>query len=182
MAPGLELLDVDRLGPLVSLLLLVGDAQSLGQRAIAVHHDSRVVDEEVAIALIGRDEPEPLVVAEPLDGTGGHLASSSQMNRRAGSSPGSIRRERTNVARQRAGAGTSISRLRILPVGPLGSSSTNQMRRGYLYAATWSLTKSRSSSGSTLSPSLSATAAPTSSPRSSCGTPTTATSRTAGCS
>jgi hypothetical protein len=28
--------------------------------------------------------------------------------------------------------GTSISRLRILPVGPLGSSSTNQTRRGYL--------------------------------------------------
>src|SRR3954447_13809441 len=29
-------------------------------------------------------------------------------------------------------SGTSISRLRILPVGPFGSSSTNQMRRGYL--------------------------------------------------
>jgi hypothetical protein len=37
-------------------------------------------------------------------------------------------------------SGTSISRLRILPVGPLGSSSRNQTRRGYLYAATWSLT------------------------------------------
>ena len=29
-------------------------------------------------------------------------------------------------------SGTSISRLRILPVGPLGSSSTNQILRGYL--------------------------------------------------
>ena len=33
-------------------------------------------------------------------------------------------------------SGSSISRLRILPVGPLGSSSTNHTRRGYLYAAT----------------------------------------------
>ena len=31
-----------------------------------------------------------------------------------------------------ASSGTSISRLRILPVGPLGSSSTNQILRGYL--------------------------------------------------
>jgi hypothetical protein len=29
-------------------------------------------------------------------------------------------------------SGTSISRFRILPVGPLGSSSTNQTLRGYL--------------------------------------------------
>jgi hypothetical protein len=29
-----------------------------------------------------------------------------------------------------ASSGTSISRLRILPVGPLGSSSTNQILRG----------------------------------------------------
>jgi hypothetical protein len=29
-------------------------------------------------------------------------------------------------------SGTSISRLRILPVGPLGSSSTNHTLRGYL--------------------------------------------------
>ena len=28
--------------------------------------------------------------------------------------------------------GSSISRLRILPVGPFGRSSTNQIRRGYL--------------------------------------------------
>ena len=41
--------------------------------------------------------------------------------------------------------GRSIARLRILPVGPFGSASTNQTSRGYLYAATRCLTKSRSS-------------------------------------
>jgi len=37
-------------------------------------------------------------------------------------------------------AGGTISRLRILPVGPFGSVSTTHTLRGYLYAATWRLT------------------------------------------
>jgi hypothetical protein len=47
----LELADVDRLRALVAGLLLVGDARALGQRAIAVRVDARVMDEEVAAAL-----------------------------------------------------------------------------------------------------------------------------------
>jgi hypothetical protein len=34
-------------------------------------------------------------------------------------------------------SGISMSRLRILPVPPFGSSSISQMTRGYLYAATF---------------------------------------------
>ena len=37
-----------------------------------------------------------------------------------------------HAAQSATSAGAWISRLRILPVGPLGSSSTNQIRRGYL--------------------------------------------------
>jgi hypothetical protein len=37
-------------------------------------------------------------------------------------------------------AGMTISRFWILPVGPLGSTSTIHTWRGYLYAATWLLT------------------------------------------
>ena len=39
-----------------------------------------------------------------------------------------------------SGDGGTISRLRILPVAPFGSSSTNQTCRGYLYAATFDFT------------------------------------------
>src|SRR5690606_1837277 len=68
----LELLHVDGLGPLLPGLLVVGDLGALGQRAIAVSDDRAVVDEEVARTLVGRDEPEPLLVAEPLHGSRGH--------------------------------------------------------------------------------------------------------------
>src|SRR5262249_21760846 len=73
----LDLADVHRLGPLVAGFLLVGDARALGQRAVAVGIDARVMDEEVAAALVGRDEAEALVVAEPLHGAGRHFSLSS---------------------------------------------------------------------------------------------------------
>src|SRR3954470_10167579 len=69
----LDLLDVDGLGALVAHLLFVGDLRSFGEGAIPVADDARVVDEEVSAALIGRDEAEALVVAEPLHGSGGHM-------------------------------------------------------------------------------------------------------------
>src|SRR4051812_1955439 len=68
----LQARDVDGLRPLVALLLLVGDPRSLRQRAVPVRVDAAVMDEQVAVALVWGDEPEPLVVAEPLDGPGGH--------------------------------------------------------------------------------------------------------------
>jgi hypothetical protein len=43
-------------------------------------------------------------------------------------------------------SGTTISRLRIFPVGPLGRAAMNHTRRGYQYAATCALTKAHSSS------------------------------------
>src|SRR3954465_7904328 len=72
----LQARDVDRLGALVALLLVVGDTRSLRQRAVAVRVDAAVMDEQVAVALVRRDEAEPLVVAEPFDGPGGNLSQS----------------------------------------------------------------------------------------------------------
>src|SRR4051794_20435420 len=78
-----DALDVDRLGPRVALFLLVGDAGALGQGAVAVRDDRGMMDEQVAVALVRGDEPEPLVVAEPLDGSGRHLQPSSSRSRAA---------------------------------------------------------------------------------------------------
>ena len=57
-------------------------------------------------------------------------------------------------------SGGEISRFRIFPVGPFGSSSRVQTRRGYLYGATRSFSQSRSSPGSALAPGARTTAAP----------------------
>jgi hypothetical protein len=38
----------------------------------AVAGDARVMDEQVLAGLVARDEAEPLVVAEPLHGSGWH--------------------------------------------------------------------------------------------------------------
>src|SRR5207248_5382034 len=70
-------------------------------------------------------------------------------------------------------SGASSSRLRILPVGPFGSSSRNQILVGHLYLDSFSSAKSRISSVEALSFSLSTTAAATSSPSRSCSTPMT---------
>src|SRR5262249_9288086 len=78
--------------------------------------------------------------------------------------------------------GGFTSRRSSLPVGPVGRASTNQIRRGYLYAATRPFTNCFSSSGSADAPAFRTTAAPTSSPSDSCGMPVTTTAATAGCS
>src|SRR5687767_14871483 len=65
--------DVDRSRALGTLLGLVRDTGTLGERAEAVARDAREMDEEVLAGLVGRDEPEALVVAEPLHGTGRHV-------------------------------------------------------------------------------------------------------------
>src|SRR4051794_13671341 len=67
-----ELRYVDRLRALVALLLVVGDLRAFGERAVAVAGDAAEMDEQVPAALIGRDEAEALVVAEPLDRPGAH--------------------------------------------------------------------------------------------------------------
>src|SRR3954467_206061 len=67
-----DALDVDGLRALVARLGVVLHARPLGQRAKAVRHDRRVVDEEVLARLVRRDEAEALVVVEPLHRSGGH--------------------------------------------------------------------------------------------------------------
>src|SRR6185437_855701 len=78
--PGSDLPDVYRLRPLVPGLLVVGDLGVLLERLEAVALNAGVVDEEVAIALIGSDEAEALLVVEPLHGTGRHRAPSSSVH------------------------------------------------------------------------------------------------------
>src|SRR4029079_9610780 len=70
----LDLCDVDRLGTLVAVLLLIGDLRALGEGPIAVAVDPGEVDEEVPSPFVRRDEPEPLVVREPLDRSGAHCS------------------------------------------------------------------------------------------------------------
>src|SRR3954453_13228945 len=72
-AAALDVPDVDRLRALVAGLRLVLDPGALGERAIAVRLDAAVVDEQVLRAFIGRDEPEALLVAEPLNGASCHV-------------------------------------------------------------------------------------------------------------
>src|SRR3954454_12134912 len=69
---GLQLGHVDGLGALVPCLLVVGHLGVLLQRLEAGAVDARVMNEKVAVALVGGDEPVALLVVEPLDRTGGH--------------------------------------------------------------------------------------------------------------
>src|SRR3954470_17981283 len=65
--------DVDGGRALGALLGVVLDPGALGEGAEAVSRDPGEMDEEVLAGLVGRDEPEALVVAEPLHGTGRHV-------------------------------------------------------------------------------------------------------------
>src|SRR3954465_16088706 len=66
-------LDVRRGGALGTRLGLVADLRALGERLEAAAGDARVVDEQVFALIVGRDEPEALLVAEPLEGSGCHM-------------------------------------------------------------------------------------------------------------
>src|SRR5918996_3831889 len=63
---------VDGLRALVARLGVVLDPGALGKRFEAVADDAGVMDEAILAGLVGRDESEPLVVVEPLHGSGGH--------------------------------------------------------------------------------------------------------------
>src|SRR3954449_11302191 len=67
-----DLGDVDGLRPLVAGLLVVGDLRVLLEGLEARPVDAGVMDEEVTVALVGRDESVSLLVVEPLDGPGRH--------------------------------------------------------------------------------------------------------------
>src|SRR3954465_3839789 len=68
----LERGDVDGLGALVAGLGVVGHLRALSQRLEAVGVDAGVMDEEVLATLVRGNEAEPLVVVEPLHGSGSH--------------------------------------------------------------------------------------------------------------
>src|SRR4051794_38993181 len=77
VASPLDEADVDGLGALHAGLGLVGDLGTFGERAVPVGVDGRVVNEEVLAGLVGRDEPEAFLVAEPLHSSGSHVWRSS---------------------------------------------------------------------------------------------------------
>src|SRR4051812_33806660 len=72
----LEGLYVRRVGALGPVLGVVADLRALGERLEAVAGDARVVHEQVLALVVGRDEPEALIVVEPLHGSGCHMSSS----------------------------------------------------------------------------------------------------------
>src|SRR4029077_979896 len=75
-APLRDLLDAGRSRALRALLGLVLDLRALFERTVAVALDRAEMDEHIVGAIVGCDEPVALVIAEPLNGSGRHLASS----------------------------------------------------------------------------------------------------------
>src|SRR4051794_15029094 len=71
--------DVDRLRALVAGLLFKGDLRALGEGAEAVTLDRAVMHEEILSAVLGGDEPEALVVVEPLYGSRWHTSSTESV-------------------------------------------------------------------------------------------------------
>src|SRR5215218_7116597 len=65
--------DVDGSRALRALLSVVGNPGALSEGAEAVASDAGEVNEEVLAGLVRGDEPEALVVAEPLHGAGRHV-------------------------------------------------------------------------------------------------------------
>src|SRR4051812_6911965 len=85
--------NVDGLGAFVAGLGVEGDLRALGERVVAVTDDAGVVDEEVLAGLVGSDEPEPLLVAEPLHGSACHCCPPGLVpaTRTAGKQPSSAK-------------------------------------------------------------------------------------------
>lgn len=71
----LDSANLNRLGALLALLNLELHPLSFVQGAVSRHLDLRLVDEEVLGAVIGDDEPEPLIAVEPLHNSCTHCSS-----------------------------------------------------------------------------------------------------------
>src|SRR5919199_5771118 len=71
---GLDGLDLRRVRALGPGLRVVADLRALAERLEAVARDAGVVHEEVLALIVRGDEAEPLLVAEPLHGSGCHLS------------------------------------------------------------------------------------------------------------
>lgn len=72
-AADLDRLDVRGRRALGTLLGLVAHLRALGQRLVAVALDCAVVYEQILAGVIGRDESEALLIAEPFDGSCCHV-------------------------------------------------------------------------------------------------------------
>src|SRR5437867_3265112 len=64
--------DVERFDAFAALALRELHLCTFGERLEAVPRDVAVMNEEVLTALVGRDEPVPLRIVEPLHGSGCH--------------------------------------------------------------------------------------------------------------
>src|SRR5690349_5148837 len=67
--------DLGGSGALRTLLSVIADLRALGERPEAAALDGAVVDEEILALIVRGDEPEALVVVEPLDGSRSHWCS-----------------------------------------------------------------------------------------------------------
>src|SRR5438067_8415815 len=65
--------DALRLGAFRALRGLELHLRVLGERLVALADDRAVMDEQILAALIGDDEAVPLLVVEPLHGSGCHI-------------------------------------------------------------------------------------------------------------
>src|SRR3954467_1593877 len=75
----LERLDVRRVRALGPVLGVVADLRALSERLEAAAGDAGVVHEQVLALVVGRDEAEALLVAEPLHGSGCHCVPSWEL-------------------------------------------------------------------------------------------------------
>src|SRR5262249_1944877 len=75
----LDRLDVRRGRALGAVRGVIADFGAFGERLEAAAGDARVVHEQVLALVVGRDEPEALFVAEPLDGSSSHQNSSQEV-------------------------------------------------------------------------------------------------------
>src|SRR5262249_28726695 len=73
VAAGLDGLNIDRLGALLTFARLELDLRVLAERLEPLTDDVGVVDEEVLATLVRRDEAVALRVVEPLHGSGCHI-------------------------------------------------------------------------------------------------------------
>src|SRR5687767_291595 len=76
-----------------SLDHVVLHALAFRERPEAIHHDRRVVDEDVLAATVRSDEPVPLCIIEPLHRTGRHQSLSFLKRKRANTSTSTILRK-----------------------------------------------------------------------------------------
>src|SRR4051795_7446502 len=111
--------DVGRLGALAGLTQLVLDLRTFGERAEAIARNAGEMHEGVLPSVIGSDEPEALLVAEPLHDTSCHTNTSSLcISMREVVLPGTaFPHAQPPLGRANAGVYTRLGRARRQPVG-----------------------------------------------------------------